>query len=193
MKKQIIVLLFATILALGLTACGNEEASSNASTVTSAVQSDNRDENNDNQSKEDDGWSSDDFQGPWTKTFDGDGQDVVGWDGEWTGGDVKVTIRLADSYVQFNDAEMHNASCDEVSVEGDVITAIYRITLDMYDNPDTYMLPEQEWTIVLKKDGATINYSRTAILTFFDFDAEGNMPEPVEKTAQATLTKITKQ
>lgn len=28
MKKQIIVLLFATILALGLTACGNEEASS---------------------------------------------------------------------------------------------------------------------------------------------------------------------
>ena len=193
MKKQIIVLLFATILALGLTACGNEEASSNASTVTSAVQSDNRDENNDNQSKEDDGWSSDDFQGPWTKTFDGDGQDVVGWDGEWTGGDVKVTIRLADSYVQFNDAEMHNASCDEVSVEGDVITAIYRITLDMYDNPDTYMLPEQEWTIVLQKDGATINYSRTAILTFFDFDAEGNMPEPVEKTAQATLTKITKQ
>lgn len=193
MKKQIIVLLFATILALGLTACGNEEASSNASTVTSAVQSDNRDENNNNQSKEDDGWSSDDFQGPWTKTFDGDGQDVVGWDGEWTGGDVKVTIRLADSYVQFNDAEMHNASCDEVSVEGDVITAIYRITLDMYDNPDTYMLPEQEWTIVLKKDGATINYSRTAILTFFDFDAEGNMPEPVEKTAQATLTKITKQ
>ena len=193
MKKQIIVLLFATILALGLTACGNEEASSNASTVTSAVQSDNRDENNDNQSKEDDGWSSDDFQGPWTKTFDGDGQDVVGWDGEWTGGDVKVTIRLADSNVQFNDAEMHNASCDEVSVEGDVITAIYRITLDMYDNPDTYMLPEQEWTIVLQKDGATINYSRTAILTFFDFDAEGNMPESVEKTAQATLTKITKQ
>lgn len=193
MKKQIIVLLFATILALGLTACGNEEASSNASTVTSAVQSDNRDENNDNQSKEDDGWSSDDFQGPWTKTFDGDGQDVVGWDGEWTGGDVKVTIRLADSYVQFSDSEMHNASCDEVSVEGDVITAIYRITLDMYDNPDTYMLPEQEWTIVLQKDGATINYSRTAILTFFDFDAEGNMPEPVEKTAQATLTKITKQ
>lgn len=193
MKKQIIVLLFATILALGLTACGNEEASSNASTVTSAVQSDNRDENNDNQSKEDDGWSSDDFQGPWTKTFDGGGQDVVGWDGEWTGGDVKVTIRLADSYVQFSDSEMHNASCDEVSVEGDVITAIYRITLDMYDNPDTYMLPEQEWTIVLQKDGATINYSRTAILTFFDFDAEGNMPEPVEKTAQATLTKITKQ
>lgn len=193
MKKQIIVLLFATILALGLTACGNEEASSNASTVTSAVQSDNRDENNDNQSKEDDGWSSDDFQGPWTKTFDGDGQDVVGWDGEWTGGDVKVTIRLADSYVQFSDSEMHNASCDEVSVEGDVIAAIYRITLDMYDNPDTYMLPEQEWTIVLQKDGATINYSRTAILTFFDFDAEGNMPEPVEKTAQATLTKITKQ
>lgn len=111
MWKRILVLVLSAILCLGLVACGSEAGSSNKESVASYEKSENNAENNDNQSKEDDGWSSDDFQGPWTKTFAAEEQqDAIGWDGEWTGGDVKVTIRLADSYVLFNDAEMHNAS-----------------------------------------------------------------------------------
>lgn len=188
------IIVLAFVFCLGLAACGSDEGSSSKENpVANVEQTENSTNRNEGQGKEDDGWSSDDFQGPWTKTFESEEQqDAIGWDGEWSGGDVKVIICLADNYVMFSDAEMHNADCDEVSVEGNVITAIYRITLGMYDNPDTYMLPEQEWTIVMEKNGSTINYSRTTILTYFDYDAEGNRPESVEKTSQATLTKVNK-
>lgn len=74
MKKQLFALMSAVIFSLGLTACGSETvssemvSSSKKETVVDVGLGESSINRDDGWEKEDDGWSSDDFQGPWTKT-----------------------------------------------------------------------------------------------------------------------------
>ena len=116
--------------------------------------------------------------------------DDLGWDGEWTGGGVTVTITGAKSGspdVDFVDEEMHS-SLDEVSIDGNTLTGVYRITLEMYPEDDGN-LPEQEWTITMVKNGGSASYSRTAILTWFNLNEDGTYGHTITKDNSASLTK----
>lgn len=116
----------------------------------------------------------------------------LGWDGEWTGDGVSVTINGAGEdwiTVDIADEEMHT-SLDEVSIDGNTLTGIYRITLEMYDDPEAD-LPEQEWTITMVKDGAHASYSRTAVLTWFSLNEDGTYGHTITKENSASLTLTT--
>ena len=121
-------------------------------------------------------------------------KEELGWDGEWIGSGVTVWISGANSgnvCVDFEDEEMHNASLDEVSISGNTITGVYRITWEMYaDTDDVENLPEQEWWITLVKSGGTIYYSRVAILTWYNENSDGTIGHTVEKGNTAVLKKV---
>lgn len=116
----------------------------------------------------------------------------LGWDGEWTGDGVSVTINGAGEdwvTVDIVDEEMHT-SLDEVSINGNTLTGVYRITLEMYDDPEAD-LPEQEWTITMVKDGAHASYSRTAVLTWFGLNEDGTYGHTITKDNSASLSLTT--
>jgi len=116
--------------------------------------------------------------------------DDLGWDGEWTGGGVTVTIKGAKTGspdVKFVDEEMHS-SLDEVLIDGNTLTGVYRITLEMYPE-DSENLPEQEWTITMVKSGGTASYSRTTVLTWFNLNEDGTYGHTITKDNSASLTK----
>ena len=117
--------------------------------------------------------------------------DDLGWDGEWTGGGVTVKINGSKSgspEVKLVDEEMHT-SLDEASIDGNTLTGVYRITLEMYPEDDDN-LPEQEWTITMVKNGGTASYSRTAVLTWFNLNEDGTYGHTVTKENSASLTKV---
>ena len=122
-------------------------------------------------------------------------KDELGWDGEWVGDGVSVIISDSDSgfpNVEFND-EAHNATLDEASIEGNTLTGVYRITWEMYaDTDDVENLPEQEWTIVMVKDGGTASYQRETVLTWFNLNDDGTYGHTVTKENSASLQKIYK-
>ena len=122
-------------------------------------------------------------------------KDELGWDGEWVGNGVSVIISDSDSgfpNVEFND-EVHNATLDEASIEGNTLTGVYRITWEMYaDTDDVENLPEQEWTIVMVKDGGTASYQRETVLTWFNLNDDGTYGHTVTKENSASLQKIYK-
>ena len=122
-------------------------------------------------------------------------KDELGWDGEWVGDGVSVIISDSGSdfpNVEFND-EVHNAILDEVSIEGNTLTGVYRITLEMYaDTDDAQNLPEQEWTIVMVKDGGTASYQRETVLTWFNLNDDGTYGHTVTKENSASLQKVYK-
>lgn len=122
-------------------------------------------------------------------------EDELGWDGEWVGNGVSVIISDSDSdfpRVEFND-EAHNATLDEASIEGNTLTGVYRITLEMYaDTDDAENLPEQEWTIVMVKDGGTASYQRETVLTWFNLNDDGTYGHTVTKENSASLQKVYK-
>ncbi len=122
-------------------------------------------------------------------------KDELGWDGEWVGNGVSVIISDSDSgfpNVEFND-EVHNATLDEASIEGNTLTGVYRITLEMYaDTDDAENLPEQEWTIVMVKDGGTASYQRETVLTWFNLNDDGTYGHTVTKENSASLQKVYK-
>ncbi len=122
-------------------------------------------------------------------------KDELGWDGEWVGDGVSVIISDSDSdfpNVKFND-EAHNATLDEVSIEGNTLTGVYRITWGMYgDTDDVENLPEQEWTIVMVKDGGTASYHRETVLTWFNLNEDGTYGHTVTKENSASLQKVYK-
>ena len=122
-------------------------------------------------------------------------KDELGWDGEWVGDGVSVIISDSDSgfpNVEFND-EVHNATLDEASIEGNTLTGVYRITWEMYaDTDDVENLPEQEWTIVLVKDGGTASYQRETVLTWFNLNDDGTYGHTVTKENSASLQKVYK-
>lgn len=119
----------------------------------------------------------------------------LGWDGEWVGDGVSVIISDSGSdfpNVEFND-EVHNATLDEASIEGNTLTGVYRITLEMYaDTDDVENLPEQEWTIVMVKDGGTASYHRETVLTWFNLNDDGTYGHTVTKENSASLQKVYK-
>ena len=122
-------------------------------------------------------------------------KDELGWDGEWVGDGVSVIISDSGSdfpNVEFND-EVHNATLDEASIEGNTLTGVYRITWEMYgDTDDVENLPEQEWTIVMVKDGGTASYHRETVLTWFNLNDDGTYGHTVTKENSASLQKIYK-
>ena len=122
-------------------------------------------------------------------------KDELGWDGEWVGNGVSVIISDSDSdfpNVEFND-EVHNATLDEASIEGNTLTGVYRITWEMYgDTEDVENLPEQEWTIVMVKDGGTASYQRETVLTWFNLNDDGTYGHTVTKDNSASLQKVYK-
>ena len=122
-------------------------------------------------------------------------EDELGWDGEWVGNGVSVIISDSDSdfpRVEFND-EAHNATLDEASIEGNTLTGVYRITWGMYgDTDDVENLPEQEWTIVMVKDGGTASYQRETVLTWFNLNDDGTYGHTVTKENSASLQKVYK-
>lgn len=122
-------------------------------------------------------------------------KDELGWDGEWVGDGVSVIISDSDSgfpNVEFND-EAHNATLDEASIEGNTLTGVYRITWEMYaDTDDVENLPEQEWTIVMVKDGGTASYHRETVLTWFNLNDDGTYGHTVTKENSASLQKVYK-
>lgn len=122
-------------------------------------------------------------------------KDELGWDGEWVGDGVSVIISDSDSgfpNVEFND-EAHNATLDEASIEGNTLTGVYRITWGMYgDTDDVENLPEQEWTIVMVKDGGTASYHRETVLTWFNLNDDGTYGHTVTKENSASLQKVYK-
>ena len=122
-------------------------------------------------------------------------KDELGWDGEWVGDGVSVIISDSDSgfpNVEFND-EAHNATLDEASIEGNTLTGVYRITWEMYaDTDDAENLPEQEWTIVMVKDGGTASYHRETVLTWFNLNDDGTYGHTVTKENSASLQKVYK-
>ena len=134
-----------------------------------------------------------------TGSDDLDGSDPsdneLGWDGEWVGDGVTVIISGSDSdfpSVEFED-EVHNATLDEASIEGNTLTGVYRITLEMYaDTDDAENLPEQEWTIVMVKDGGTASYHRETVLTWFNLNDDGTYGHTVTKENSASLQKVYK-
>ncbi|MBO4678848.1 MAG: hypothetical protein J5626_04185 [Lachnospiraceae bacterium] len=116
----------------------------------------------------------------------------LGWDGTWKGGSVEVTITGSNNGsldVYIVDEEMHT-SLDEASINGNTLTGVYRITLEMYPDPDADV-PEQEWSITMVKDGATASYSRTAELTWFTLNEDGTYGRSITKENSATLTLVT--
>ena len=122
-------------------------------------------------------------------------KEQLGWDGEYKGAGVNVVISGADSgspYVDFNDNEMHNASLDEAYISGNTITGVYRITTEMYasEGDAAYDLPEQEWNLTLVKDGNTIYYSRTTVLTWYNENPDGTYGHTVEKNYSTVLSKV---
>ena len=121
-------------------------------------------------------------------------KEELGWDGEWIGAGVNVTIYGADSEyvdVEFNDEEMHNASLDEASLSGNTITGVYRITSSMYaETDDVDNLPEQEWFITLVKVDGTIYYSRETVLTWYNENPDGTFGHQVTKENTAVLKKV---
>ena len=121
-------------------------------------------------------------------------KEELGWDGEWVGAGVNVTIYGADSEyvdVEFNDEEMHNASLDEASLSGNTITGVYRITSSMYaETDDVDNLPEQEWFITLVKVDGTIYYSRETVLTWYNENPDGTFGHQVTKENTAVLKKV---
>lgn len=120
-------------------------------------------------------------------------EDELGWDGEWVGDGVSVIISDSGSgfpNVEFND-EVHNATLDEASIEGNTLTGVYRITLEMYaDTDDAENLPEQEWTIVMVKDGGTASYQRETVLMWFNLNDDGTYGHTVTKENSASLQKV---
>ena len=119
--------------------------------------------------------------------------DDLNWDGEWTGGGVTVEIygsKTGTPDVSIVDEEMHT-SLDEAYIDGNTLTGVYRITLEMYPE-DNGNLPEQEWTITMVKDGGLASYSRTAVLTWFNLNEDGTYGHTVTKENSASLTKVIK-
>lgn len=182
-RKMVIPVTVLTVIML-LTGCSNNAPSNPTASgdKPTEARSEKENEGDNSQGNEEE-----------NKNNSGDSQSVIGWDGEWNGGDVSVTIRLADSEVKFNDAEMHNASLDELTVDGNTLTGTYHITLEMYDNPDDENNPEQIWTLTLVKNGDSISYSRSAELTWFRLNDDGSYGNTVVKENAATLTKVNKQ
>ena len=186
-------------------ACGNEAASEKVSDKSDVsdtddeknMKSDSQDEAHDNargdaddESFDDADDAADDESGSGAVSDSSDNE--LGWDGEWSGDGVTVTINGAGedwTTVEIEDEEMHT-SMDEVSIEGNTLTGVYRITLEMYPDPDAD-LPEQEWTITMVKDGAHASYSRTAVLTWFSLNDDGTYGREITKENSASLTLTT--
>lgn len=116
------------------------------------------------------------------------------WDGEWVSDDVTVKIKWADTpdiEVRVDETEMHSNLMDAV-VSGNTITGGIGIGKDNYGEVDSGKnLPEQDWSITLVKNGATMTYTRNNHLTWYDDAGRITKEEDREKTA--TLTKIIKQ
>lgn len=53
-------------------------------------------------------------------------------------------------------------------------------------------LPEQEWTIVMVKDGGTASYHRETVLTWFNLNDDGTYGHTVTKENSASLQKVYK-
>lgn len=49
------------------------------------------------------------------------------------------------------------------------------------DTDDAENLPEQEWTIVMVKDGGTASYHRETVLTWFNLNDDGTYGHTVTK------------
>ncbi len=118
----------------------------------------------------------------------------LGWDGEWIGDGVTVTISDSESgnpYVKFDDEEMHS-SLDEAVISGNTLTGTYTITTEMYasEGADAENLPEQFWTLTLVKSEGTIQYSRSAQLVWYNENEDGTFGHEIVKENSATLTKV---
>ena len=167
--KKVVVTIIVTILCLGLfSACEAESAPASKETSKAPT--------------------TEEQTAPATQTEKTD--DDLGWDGEWNGGGVTVNItgaKTGSPDVKFVDEEMHS-SLDEVSIDGNTLTGVYRITLEMYPE-DSENLPEQEWTITVVKSGGTASYSRTAVLTWFNLNEDGTYGHTITKDNSASLTK----
>lgn len=112
------------------------------------------------------------------------------WDGTWSGGDVSVIIRIDDSYVKFDDEEMHNANAEVLSFDGTTLVAEYRITWEMYGpDADVENMPEQTWTVTMVKSGDTISYSRVAELVWYNETEDAPAGRTTVKENAQTLTK----
>ncbi|MCR4648970.1 MAG: hypothetical protein K5776_07830 [Lachnospiraceae bacterium] len=120
----------------------------------------------------------------------------LGWDGEWVGDGVTVTITGSESGnpdVKFDDEEMHS-SLDEAFISGNTLTGTYTITTEMYasEGADAENLPEQFWTLILVKSDGTIQYSRSAQLVWYNLNEDGTYGHEITKENSATLTKVYK-
>ena len=180
MKKRNLIAVLTIVCIFALSACGNETASENTFSEESLSTTDEENKTSDSGSKDESQIVSDPLD------------NELGWDGEWTGGGVSVTINGAGNdwcTVDIVDEEMHT-SLDEVSINGNTLTGVYRITLDMYPDPDAD-LPEQEWTITMVKEGAHASYSRVAVLTWYSLNDDGTYGREITKENSASLTLVT--
>ena len=197
-KKIVKILLLSSMLGIFFAGCGTvSDVSPEENTIpvnAEDIGARNEQASGEEQSSEMQEANSEDTESDDLSGLDSSDKEL-GWDGEWVGDGVTVIISGSDSdfpSVEFED-EVHNATLDEASIEGNTLTGVYRITLEMYaDTDDAENLPEQEWTIVMVKDGGTASYHRETVLTWFNLNDDGTYGHTVTKENSASLQKVYK-
>lgn len=178
MKRKILVLLVAGLVAASLSGCGDNKSvqekeqggsAADPNGYTWIADPDSGKVSNEPTSNKEDS----------TKASENNDDYEIGWYGKWVGGNIEVTISKDDVKVK----DDMKGSIDSWSISGNTLTGEYNITQNMYPDGSGEM-PEQHWDFTLVKNDSTISYRRETVL----INADGSESDPIVKTA--TLTKV---